>query len=245
MKNIRLQLIIYLCIFFVILFTSCQPAKPVPTTQPTFTPTPAPVCQTTFEHRELREPYKHGMNNAPRFTLDAAELESYYRLMNVTSLCVPPEAGAPFVNVDWNAETGTASRGRMISLGFEGAYAGSGWSDVYLVYSTYDFSAGTEYDRFMTRAEWDAYKANTLEGIQRLPDGRGFIRYKAGLGFSSYPLFKTLILPGEDGYTAVVVKLGISEEEVSAALEKLNKGVLPETASQWLPVFETMADSMR
>ena len=146
------------------------------------TPVPTPVCQSAFEHRELREPYKHGMNNAPRFTLDAAELEGYYRLMNIASLCIPPEAGAPFINVDWNKEDGTASKGRMISLGFESAYAGSGWSDIYVVRSTYDFSAGTEYDRFMTRKEWDAYRNNTLEGIQRLPDGRGFIRYKAGLG---------------------------------------------------------------
>jgi hypothetical protein len=227
------------------LLSSCQPAAPVTTLLPTIIPTRAPVCQTTFEHRELREPYKHGMNNAPRFTLDAAELESYYRLMNVTSLCVPPEAGAPFINVDWNAETGTAARGRMISLGFEGAYAGSGWSDIYLVRSTYDFSAGTEYDRFMTRAEWDAYKANTLEGIQRLPDGRGFTRFKAGLGYDSYPLFKTLVLPREDGYTALVVKLGTSEEEMAAALERLNNGIMPETASKWLPVFETMATSIR
>lgn len=245
MKNNRLLSEIYLCALFVIVFSSCQPVTPAPTTQPTVTPTPAPVCQTILEHRELREPYKHGMNNAPRFTLDAAELESYYRLMNVTSLCVPPEAGAPFVNVDWNSADGTASKGRMISLGFEGAYAGSGWSDIYLVYSTYDFTAGTEYDRFMTRAEWDAYKTNTLDVIQRLPDGRGFIRYKAGLGFGSYPLFKTLVLPREDGYTALVVKLGISEEEVAAALERLNNGIMPETASQWLTVFETMAASIR
>lgn len=229
----------------VCMITSCQPIIREQAGKPTSSPTPAPVCQSTFEHRELREPYKHSMNNEPRFTLDAAKLESYFRLMNVTALCVPPEAGAPFINVDWNAETGTAARGRMISLGFEGAYAGSGWSDIYLVYSTYDFSAGTEYDRFMTRDEWDGYKANTLEGIQRLPVGNGFIRYKAGLGYDTYPLFKTLVLPREDGYTALVVKLGTSEEEVSVALDRLYKGTLPETAAQWLPVFETMAESIR
>ena len=241
MKNLWLFNRIITILAILMALTSCQ----VTSLSPTDKPTSGPVCQTTFEHRELREPYKHGMNNAPRFTLDAAELDSYFRLINVTSLCVPPEAGAPFINVDWNAETGTAVRGRMISLGFEGAYAGSGWSDIYLVHSTYDFSAGTEYDRFMTRAEWEAYKANTLEGVQRLPDGWGFIRYKAGLGFGSYPLYKTLVLPREDGYTALVVNLGISEEEVAAALERLNNGIMPETASKWLPVFETMADSMR
>ncbi len=240
---------ISLVITVVLLLASCQqaPAEPVETETPSPTPptaTSAPVCRTTFEHRELHEPYKRGTDNAPRYTLDAAELQIYFQLMHIESLCLPPEVGAPFINADWSAETLPSVRGRMVSLGFEDTFSGSGWSRIFLVHSTYDFTAGTEYDRFMTADEWTAFEAGTLEGVELLPNGRGFLRYKAGLYFGNYPIYKAYIFPGEDGYTALVINLGTFGGEFDAEVARIQQGDLPEEVIPWLPVFEQLAASL-
>ncbi len=214
------------------------PAPDIPTAAST------PVCLTAFEHRELREPYTRGVDNAPRYTLDKAELDTYLEWMGISILCIPEEAGAPFINADWNAGEQPSVRGRLVSLGFEGTYNGSGWSRIYLVHSTYDFTAGTEYDRFMTADEWTAFQAGTLEGVELLPDGRGFMRYKAGLYFGNYPIYKTYVYPAEGGFTALVINLGTYSGEFDAEVARIRQGELPDDVIPWLPVFEQMAASL-
>ncbi len=220
-------------------------ATSAPTETPLPTITPSPVCQTHFEHRELREPYKHGINNTPRFTLDENELKAYYQLMHIESLCIPPEAGVPFINADWSVEGGVASQGRMVSLGFENTYSGSGWSAIYLVYSTFDFSGGTEYVKFMTSKELSAYRGNTLEGITLLQDGLGFTRYMPGWGYETYPIFKTYTYPFDTDYTALVIKLGDFKEEFETDLKRAQNGEISDSVRSLLPLFESMGDSLR
>lgn len=247
MKTIRP----HLPLVIILLLCSCAtPANP-PYSSPTHTPTfiftniPPSTCQTAFEHRELREPYRRGTDDMPRFTLNTAELQTYYDLMHIESLCLPPEVGPPFINADWNVGMQPSVRGRMVSLGFEDTYSGSGWSRIFLVYSTYDFSAGTEYDRFMTADEWTTFQAGTLKGVELLPDGRGFTRYKAGLYFGSYPIYKTHVFPFEDGYAALVINLGTYEGEFDTEVAGIQQGELPDDVIPWLPVFEQMAASLK
>ncbi len=240
--------LIALAIPILFLLASCQnePSRPLETQTPSLeipTSTQVPVCQTAFEHRELRDPYTRGIDDAPRYTLDTVELDTYLEWMGVHSLCIPVEAGAPFINTDWNAGVQPSVRGRLVSLGFEGTYDGSGWSRIYLVHSTYDFTAGTEYDRFMTADEWTAFKNDMLEGVELLPDGRGFVRYKSGLYFGNYPIYKTYVFPAEDGYTAMVINLGTYSGEFDAEVARIKQGELPEDVIPWLPVFEQMASS--
>lgn len=249
MKNNRTPFILWILLFLAGSLTSCATPPPAPTPTATLPPTPTitptPTCQTTFEHRELREPYKHGINNTPRFTLDENELKAYYQLMHIKSLCIPPEAGLPFINADWSMENGVAAKGRMVSLGFENTYSGSGWSGIYLVYSTFDFSGGTEYVKFMTAKELSAYRGNSLQGITPLPDGSGFTRYMAGWGYDTYPIFKTYTFPFEKDYTALVIDLGDFKDEFEADLKRVQSGEISETVRARLPLFESMGASLR
>ncbi len=164
-------------------------------------------CQQNFEHRELLEPYQH-FGNQPRFTLSNQELSTYIEQMGIDSLCLPEAFGAPFINADWNHLEASAHTGRMLSIGFEGQYEGSGWSRVGLVYSTYDFEAGTEYEIFASPADYAAIlNDGTHDDLQ--VDGRGgFIRFHKGIAMGDQPIRKTYLFPGQEGYIAVYFRLG-------------------------------------
>ena len=113
------------------LTNTIAPPSRIPTRTPTPTPTDMPTrvkatltvdpsspCTTTLERRELREPYQRYGGQA-RYTLSIEELNAYLAAMGLVEFCIPPEFGAPFINVDWNSTRGPADIGRMISLGFE------------------------------------------------------------------------------------------------------------------------------
>ncbi|MDF1513967.1 MAG: hypothetical protein P1S60_09170, partial [Anaerolineae bacterium] len=108
-------------------------------------------CQDYFDVHPLL-----GSDEAGRTTLSQDGLARILDDMGLTSLCIPPAWGAPFLNVDWRAETVPGTQGVMLSLGFEAFYHGAGWSDIYVLYSSYDFATGSEYDRFASQEDWDA-----------------------------------------------------------------------------------------
>ncbi len=194
------------------------PPLPVPTVTPTVasagstlaTATPSPFsCVSTFERREFQEPYQRRDEEA-RFTLSTAELEAVLASMGIAAVCIPPELGAPMLNVDCDsAEGGPAQTGRMISLGFESLYPGAGWSDGYLLYATYDFVAGTEYDTFATREEYDALQSGMLPGQIEVNGVPGFMRLQlASLCMGVCPVYQTWVFPLETEYVAVVYRVG-------------------------------------
>ena len=184
-----------------------------------------------------------------RYTLSAEELSVTLTQMGIAAICVPAELGGVYLNVDWNAAQRGDVTGRMISLGFVEHYAGEGWGDAYLVYATYDFAAGTEYDQFAGREDYTALAEGTAEEIEIIEaDGvRGLIRYQRGLGYDSAPVYRVMLFPFEAHYIALVQSLGRYDSAVAwdTLVSELRAGELPPNWQAPLPALDALARSLR
>lgn len=236
-------------------------AVPTPLPVPTATPTVASAgstlatatlspfsCVSTFERRELQEPYQRRAGEV-RFTLSTAELDEVLASMGIAAVCIPPELGAPMLNVDWDsAAGGPAQMGRMISLGFESLYPGAGWSDGYLLYATYDFVAGTEYDTFATREDYDALPSGALPGRIEVNGVPGFARLQlASLCMGVCPVYQTWVFPLETEYVVVVYRVGeydgSTDGELGAA--GLQTGGVPAEMPPFAAALDWLATTLR
>lgn len=146
-------------------------------------------CATSFERRELKEPYQRYYRDQPRYTLSTEELNGYLAVMGIKSLCIPLRLGAPFVNVDWDSQRMDAT-GRLLSIGFENLYHGSGWSSAYIEYVTYDFVVGSEYNIFATPDDREAVRQGTMPNMIEIGGAKGFTRFQSVV-FDGTHVFKT------------------------------------------------------
>ena len=187
------------------------------------------VCTSTFERRELKEPYQRRGDEA-RFTLSAEELSRYLGEMGIKSVCIPLELGSPFVNVDWNGTEEPGTTGRMLSIGFEYLYPGAGWSEGYLLYATYDFATGSEYDHFSTEEDWHALQNGAISDPFEVPGAKGFVRIMpSAYSFGLTSVYLTYVFPSKSDYVAVVYNLGgydLTGGE-DTVLEPLRAGIFP------------------
>jgi len=249
---------ISISLFFILFLAACnavasatpQTEEATPTivpTQETATVTPSSFeCQAAFERRELTEPYQRQTANQPRYTLSTDELNSYLDLMGIQSLCIPAELGAPFLSVDWNSVQNPATTGRMISISFENLYPGAGWSDGFLLYSTYEFSTGSEYDKFASLKDRDAVRNHTAASMIEINGVEGFIRFWPGLSYGNIPIYKTYVLPFENHYIAVIYKLGVFDPaEVDSAIQEFQAGRYPTDRLAPLEMMDFLATSLR
>jgi hypothetical protein len=149
--------------------------------------------------------------------------------MGIETVCLPPQFGAPFLNVDWNPEVIPTVRGRMVSLGFEDLYGGAGWSRGYLLYATYDFAVGSEYDTFATPEDYENVQNGSIPDLIEAGSAKGFLRFHPGLSMGLQPVKKTYIFPFEKHYVAVVINLGAYEPtEVDGILAEMETGDHPD-----------------
>lgn len=204
---------------------------------------PAFECQATFESRELKAPYT---GTKPRYILSTDEWNGYLNLMGIQSLCIPVELGAPFLNADWDSAKIPAT-GRMLSIGFENLYPGSGWSDIFLIYSTYDFIIGTEYDRFASLEDREALRDHTILNEIEINGIRGFTRFKASMWtYENQPqiIYKTAVFPFENYYVAVVYKLGAFDEDVPELTQKFEMGDYPTDRIAYVEMMDFLVNSL-
>ena len=189
-----------------------------------------------------------------RYTLSAETFHTYLVDMAISSICVPAQLGALYLNVDWNSADLGHVTGRMLSLGFTELYAGSGWGDGYLVYATYDFAAGTEYDVFARPEDWEAaaqgaVAQGTLQDVETLEiDGvRGFIRFQRGLGYGSCRVYRVILFPFEAHYIAIVQALGEYDGDVDweNLAVQLREGDFPPTWQVPMAAMDVLAQSLR
>lgn len=203
-------------------------------------------CAEAFDHRELRQPYQP-RDGQPRYTLSAEELDAYLAVMGLESLCIPEELGAPFLNVDWDSAASSTVTGRMISLGFEDTYTGAGWSDGYLLYATYDFAAGSEYDTFAALEDRDALRGGTMPGALEVNGVPGFVRFQPSLCYGACWMYRTVVFPFETSYVAVVYKVGAYNVEAdwSALEQALQDGAYPPERRRTVATMDWLAQSLR
>lgn len=230
-----------------------------PTTTPTSSPhspllwTPMATsmqCLSVFEHRELKEPYQRDKHtNEPRYTLSAEEWNAYLSTMGIQSLCIPASWGAPFVNADWDGAVDPSwAEGRMISLGFEDLYPGAGWSKGFLLYSTYEFRAATEYETFATPADRETVRDGAAPNLIEMNGVRGLLRMKrADLCMGKCGIYRTFVFPFETYYVAVVYELGAFDYEADweAIFQDFQAGKYP--PEQWTEVaaMDYLVSSLR
>jgi predicted small lipoprotein YifL len=219
---------------------STEPGLPATPSEPGSGP-----CQDAFEARELREPYQRYEPDAPRYTLSAQQYQGYLDLMGIEAICLPPGFGAPFLNVDWNAELLPAT-GRMVSLGFEELYAGGGWSRGYLVYATYDFSFGSEYEVFASPLDFEQLTSGSIPNVIDAGGARGFVRFHGGTPMGKQMLMKTTVFPFAQHYVAAVINLAAYERaEVESVLQEMEAGRHPDLMDKYVAWMDTLVLSMR
>lgn len=240
-------------LFLVLLvLTACanQEALPGPST-PTATSVPvvetAPPVEKDFECLETFEARAIKTDGNPHVALSAGEWDGYLNLMGIQLLCVPVELGAPFLNADWDSAKIPAT-GRMVSIGFEHLYHGSGWSDIFLIYSTYDFTTGTEFDRFASLEDRDALRSHSLANEIEINGVSGFIRFKTAMWtYEGQPqtIYKTIVFPFENYYVAVVYELGAFDEDANELIQKFEQGDYPAECAAQVEMMDFLANSLR
>ena len=211
------------------------------------TSSPTPVltsvsCQQDFPSRELKKPYN---GDAPRLVLSKTELEAYLDLMGIQSLCIPTQLGAPFVNADWDSAK-IPAKGRMVSLGFEDTYPGSGWSEISLLYSTYDFTTGTEVDRFARLSDRESLLKHSQTGEVQINGTPAYTRYfKSMWGYENQPqrVYKIYVIPFENFYVAVVLNAG-AYDDAEAAIAKFETGDYSTELADKIKFLDSLAYSL-
>jgi hypothetical protein len=192
----------------------------------------------------MEEPYQR-YDGEPRYTLSDDELLLYLELMGIESLCVPTKFGAPFINVDWGEHDSPAT-GRMVSIGFEELYGGGGWSSGYLLYSTYDFSIGSEYEVFASPEDYEHVQDGSIPALLNVDGIPGFERFHPGIPMGMQMVMKTYIFPFEDHYVAAVINLGAYDPaNVEDALLEMEAGRHPDLTQEEILLMDSLVSSIR
>jgi len=242
-----------LALLLILILPACGPAGPTVVGRPTSATTVAPLlatvpyeCSQDFQRHELAQPYQT-TQGSKRYTLSQAEWQDYLAVMGVESGCVAEALGAPFTNADWRVGEG-ATAGRMLSLGFEALYHGAGWSDAYLVYATYDFSGGTEYDVFATVDDYRAVQAGTMPDTVEVAGATAFVRFGgSALCMGRCNVHRSIVFPFADHYVAVVSNVGAYDAAAgwNDLLPPLLAGVYPEDCRGYVSMMDWLAASLR
>ena len=136
--------------------------------------------------------------------------------------------------------------GRMISVGFENLYGGGGWSQGYLVYATYDFSIGSEYEIFASPSDFEQIENGSISNSLNADGVRGFIRYHRGIPMGKQMVLKTYVFPFEHTYLAAVINLGAYDPaEVENIISELEAGRNPDPNNENIALMDLLVSSIR
>jgi hypothetical protein len=171
-----------------------------------------------------------------------AHLDTCFVAMGIESMCIPTELGTPVKFADWDSAQSTGGTGRMFILGFVG------WGDASIVYSTYDFRWGTEYDTFATREDRDAVRNGTVPDMIEVNGVQGFVRIKpSDLAYGGQNVYKTFVFPFETYYVAVVYNLGAFDvgADLEAVVQRFQAGEYPHERRTQVQVIDLLATTIR
>jgi hypothetical protein len=203
-------------------------------------------CLQEIERRELRESFQ--ISGYPKsYTLSSEEFADYLNLMGIDSLCIPVEFGSPFLNIDWNElDDPPIAIGRMVSIGFEDISGYTGWGRGYLVYSTYDFAVGSEYDVFASQEDLEAVRSQSIPNMIHNGDVAGFIRFHASLPMGMQWVSKAYIFPFETYYVAAVLTMDAYDpDDVDEIILEMEEGRHPDLAQESVSLMDTLVASIR
>lgn len=232
------------------------PTRPPPTPAPTaLLATPALVLPTrdragcsgeVATSSQVDPPLDPG--GRPGEPLSAVQLGAYLSLVGLESLCIPSSLGHPTLNVDWNdLAKPPVAIGRMISVGFDQLRGDSGgWGRGYVLYSTYDFEVGSEYQVFATDEDFRAVQTGTTPHPVTVDGVHGFIRFTPGMSMRTQPVHLTYIFPFEDHYLAAVLTLGqYDPDRVDQVIAQMQEGSHPDLANPDISAFGELVSSFQ
>ena len=212
-------------------------AVAVPTDSPVLAPEMCPALASERVIPADREPN----------WLDPADFARYLNEINVDSAVVPPGLGRSLLAVDWDAATGIADQGRMVAIGFEAFYGhGTAWGSGTMVYATYDFAIGSEYDMDAQPQDYEALRTGQISPeriVETVDHTRGYITYRW------HPFFqlikKTIVFPFPTYYVVVDYFLdGDYADNYPAVIDDLYRGLYPEDERCFLGLMDSLADSL-
>jgi hypothetical protein len=204
-------------------------ASPLHSPLPTQTQPPPTSTPVSGECVEASGPGDFHINQESKEKLSTAELQSYLGMMGIAKLCFPPNLGAPRVNADWDSARIPAT-GRMFSIGFQNQFPGMRWGGIFLLYSTYDFKFGTEFDVFARAADRDALQSGNMAGSFTVGGAKGFLRiYHSMLCMGKCEVYKTAVFPFEKYYVALVADVGSYDPDADweKVVAKVMAGEIP------------------
>ena len=215
-----------------------------PLTIPLLFPSPYPSeCRGELASRSLGEPLADPGASIGG-TVTPTQLAHYLNIMGIQSLCIPRTFGAPTLNVDWHYPE--ASIGRMISIGFDGLYSGpwSAWGRAFIVYSTYDFEVGSEYETYATQDDLQATRSRSMPRMITVDGSDGFIRFIPALYGEVIDI--AYIIPFETHYLAAVFTVGQYDPAlVNDNILQMETGQHPDLANPDLPLFIELVSSIQ
>lgn len=180
--------------------------------------------------------------------LSPEQLSDYLRIMGIDSFCIPPSLGQPTLNIDWNDLTDPPiAIGRMVSIGFDGLDAGAyGWGKGFILYSTYNFAVGSEYEVFATVDDLRSTRDHSMPRMIALDGVDGFLRYTPGIAMGTQPVYLTYVFPFDSFYIAAVLSLGSYDPSlVSDIVSQMEAGQHPDLANPDVAPFKELVSSIR
>jgi hypothetical protein len=195
---------------------------------------PEPWCLDTAAAPDQASPWETVSGQ-----LAAAELADYLTQAGVIELCLPPELGAPILDIDWNAavDPPTAKAGRWIQIGFDGI------DGLYFIFATYDLAVDSEHTTYASRADYEALQAGVRENAIVVNGTPGFLFVGDAYGF----LEKAYVFPFAKHYVAIVYRLKDEEnpEDQEALKAAITHPPYPTERTQELHTLDEMMASIR
>jgi hypothetical protein len=185
------------------------------------------------------------VGNREHATLSAEAWQSYQTLLGIESICLPSGLGDMYLGTDWDNAVIHDGPGRMVRFDFADAATG-GPVPASVLYSTYDFAIGAEYDTFATVADRDALRSGQMPDALVLNGRPAYVRFQEGGCFGSCVL-KSIVFPFETDYVAVVYNLGeydLQARDWDTVQESLRAGEYPEAHRAGIAQTDWLAQSM-
>ncbi|MDD2515834.1 MAG: hypothetical protein PHF46_01795 [Candidatus Gracilibacteria bacterium] len=172
------------------------------------------------------------------YAVTKEQYEDFQLNSNIWQLYVPAGLGDLFQIIDWDVQKDTADVGRKMAFGF--TKLGSGGSKGFIEYSTYDFEAGTMYNTYATKKDYDDVISGKKANIIDIDGKKGYMYFKKsqfggcdGGPMGGCSMEKVVVFPYETYYVAVVIEVFSTDEDVSSEniMKNLQKNIYPTSSN--------------
>jgi hypothetical protein len=243
-------------VWALVILTQPDELTTAPTPEPTSAPieltaTPLPTATSSTLPVLTQLPKPTGKLAPEQRWLSLAEFKSFLNTMGIASFPLTAELGNPFQAVDWDRNTqnptvtSQADSGRMISLGFENMIGyGSRWGGLNVIYSTYDFAIGTEYDVYAKPGDREKLARGEFPHTTTVDGRKAIVAYRSNY-MAITGAQKSVTVPFNDHYVTFVYHLHSKESYSEKEIQDMYQGKYPTTDADDLKLFDTIVSQVK